>query len=465
MNFFSIRSLILYGLGCILIILLGCKDDENPAPTPEPPDPVDTVDYSKPFAGVPVTSDIVMYEINERAFSASGDFNGILGRLDSIKALGVNVIWLMPVHPIGEINSVNSPYSVKNYQEVNPEYGDLEDLKNLVVESHKRGMAIMLDWVANHTAWDNPWIENEDWYTQDGNGNIIHPSGTNWQDVADLNYSNDEMRLAMISAMKYWIFNANIDGFRCDAADFVPYSFWKQAIDSLLNIPGRDLILLAEGARDNHFDAGFQMTFGWDFFNRNKNVFQNNQPATGYSLTHQNEYNNVPEGRHILRFTSNHDECAWNDTPIGLFGGIDASMAAFVISAYMGGVPLIYNGQEVGCPIKLPFFSNSQIDWTLNPDIFQEYKRIIGLRKSNIALRSGVLNDFSDSDVVAFIRESSDNEVLVFVNTRNSTKTFDLPENILNTNWTDAGSGETVTMNSTLNLDAFEYAVFVGVED
>jgi glycosidase len=322
-------------------------------------------------------------------------------------------------------------------------------------------MAVILDWVANHTAWDNPWIENEDWYTQDGNGNIIHPPGTNWQDVADLNYNNNEMRLAMIDAMKYWIFNVNVDGFRCDAADFVPYSFWKQAIDSLVNIPGRDLVLLAEGARDDHFDAGFQLTFGWDFFTRNKNVIRDNQTATGYFQTHQNEYNNVPTGSHILRFTSNHDICAWEDTPIAMFGGLDASISAFVITAYMGGVPLIYNGQEVGCPIKLPFFSNSQINWTLNPDVFQEYKRIIGLRNSNDALRTGQVSDFSSSDVVAFMRETNENEVLVFVNTRSSAKTFDLPEEFQNTSWQDTGSGETITLSTTIDLDVFGYKVFV----
>nr|NQU92851.1 alpha-amylase [Bacteroidota bacterium] len=456
-----IRSSILFSIIYFLIILLGCKDDINPEPTPEPPDPIDTTSHNDPVFEIPNTSDIIMYEINERAFSASGDFAGILNRLDSIKALSVNVIWLMPIHPIGEINSVNSPYSVKNYKEVNPEFGNLEDLQNLVEEAHNRGMAIILDWVANHTAWDNPWIQNKSWYTQDANGNIIHPLGTNWQDVADLNYSNAEMRLEMINAMKYWMLTADIDGFRCDAADFVPYSFWKQAIDSLLNIPDREIILLAEGARDDHFDAGFQMAFGWDFFNKNKNVFRNGHSAVGFYQTHQNEYNNIPDGRQILRFTSNHDECAWDDTPLGLFGGIEASMAAYVISAYMGGVPLIYNGQEVGCPIKLPFFSNSQINWTINPDMFQEYKRILGLRNSNAALRNGVLNAFSDNNIVAFKREASGNEVLVFVNTRNGTKTFELPSNIQNTTWKDAENGETITLNSSISFDAFEYFVFI----
>jgi glycosidase len=444
----------------IIAVLLSCSEKDETIKLPEPSDS-DTLQNDEPFSEVPDTPDIIMYEINERAFSISGDFAGITDRLDSISALGVNVIWLMPVHPIGEINSVNSPYCVKDYEDINPEYGDLEDLQYLVREAHNKGMAVILDWVANHTSWDNPWIQNKSWYTQDAEGNIIHPAGTDWQDVADLNYSNAEMRLEMIETMKYWILNANIDGYRCDAADFVPYSFWSQAIDELQNMPGRDIILLAEGARIDHFNAGFQMNFGWDFYNKNISVFQNGQSATGFYQTHQNEYNNISDGLHRLRFTSNHDKCAWEDTPLVLFGGKEASIAAFVTTAYMGGVPLVYNGQEVGCPIKLPFFSNSEIDWSLNPDIFHEYKRILGIRNSNIALREGALEEFSSDDIVAFVRKSGDNEVLVLVNTRSETKTLELPASIQNTTWQNVINGISTTLSDTINLDAFEYIVFI----
>ena len=181
---------------------------------------IDTAQYETPFAEVPAISDISMYEINERAFSVAGTFDGILSRIDSIKALNINVIWLMPINPIGTINSVNSPYCVKNYFAVNPEYGTLEDLRKLVREAHARKMAVILDWAANHTSWDNPWIQaHPNWYVHDPGGNIIHPPGTNWQDVAELDYSNSEMRLEMIRALKYWVLKANIDGYRCDAAE------------------------------------------------------------------------------------------------------------------------------------------------------------------------------------------------------------------------------------------------------
>ncbi len=444
----------------LLFVTISCKDKEPnilpPVVSTDPPQ------YETPFANIPNTSDIVMYEINERAFSTSGNFAGILPRLDSIKALGVNVIWLMPIHPIGVTKTVNSPYCISDFQEVNPEYGTLEDLRTLTREAHQRGIAVLLDWAANHTSWDHPWItSNKTWYTQDANGNIIQPEGTNWQDVADLNFDNSKMRLEMIKALKYWVLTANIDGYRCDAADYVPFAFWKQAIDSLNKIPNRNLIMLAEGARADHFAAGFQMNFGWDFFTKNKSVYKSNQSAGGYLATHQSEYNAIPDGSEKLRFTSNHDECAWDDTPIGLFGGKQASISAFVITAFLGGVPLIYNGQEVGCPVKLPFFSRSPINWSTNPDMFAEYKRLMGLRAAHPALRSGDLTYFPDTNFAAFKRTLGTDEVVVLVNTRNAAKTLNVPAALQNTTWKDAFTGSVVNLGTSLNIGAFQYSILV----
>ncbi len=417
--------------------------------------------YGIPYTDIPNTADIVMYEINERAFSVSGDFDGILPRLDSIKDLGVNVIWLMPIHPIGKIKTVNSPYCIQNFTEVNPEYGNLEKLRTLVSEAHKRKIAVILDWAANHTSWDNPWIQNKAWYTQDASGNIISPAGTNWQDVADLNFDNMEMRQEMIKAMKYWVLQVNVDGYRCDAADFIPFLFWKQAIDSLRKIPNRDIIMLAEGARKDHFNAGFDINFGWEFFSKAKSIFKSNQSASEFLSAHQSEYAGIPTGTHRLRFTSNHDECAWDDTPLGLFGGKDGSIAAFVATAYMGGIPLIYNGQEVGCPVKLPFFSKSPLDWKTNPDMVKTYKKLISIRTSNAALRIGNLEHFAHNDIVSFKRKSGANEVLVLVNVRNSAKSYTLHTAIQNSEWKDAISGENVMLGTSLELKGYEYQVLV----
>ena len=439
-----------------IIFTLSCKKKID---TPDPiTPPVVVVPVVTPFE-VPNISDIVMYEINERAFSTSGNFAGILPRLDSIKALGVNVIWLMPIHPIGIIKTVNSPYCIKDFEAVSPEYGTLEEFKNLVAEAHKRKIAVILDWVANHTAWDNPWIARKDWYSQDANGNIIRPAGTNWQDVADLNFDNQEMRLEMIKSMKYWIKTANIDGYRCDAANYVPFSFWKQAIDTLRNIPNRKVIMLAEGARADHFEAGFQINFGWDFFGKNKTIFNSTQSAYGYNQTHLNEYAKIPSGSHKLRFTSNHDECAWDNTPLALFGGLEGSLSAFVVSAFMGGIPLIYNGQEVGCPKKLPFFSRSPIDWTTNPDMLKTYKTLMAIRAAHPALRTGNLVAYPNVDICVFKRSIGTDEVLVLANTKESQSVWGVPNILQKTAWKNAVTGKIVNLETDITLGNYEYLI------
>lgn len=451
----------------LLLVLVACSSSDTPVPPVTPPPPpvtyTDPPQYGSPFAGVPDTKDLIIYEINLRAFSPQGTFAGIIPRLDSIKKLGANTIWLMPIYPVGIANSVGqlgSPYSVRNYKEVNAEFGTLADLRNLVDLAHSKGMAVILDWVANHTAWDNPWIVNTTWYTLNSYGAISIPPGTNWNDVADLNYSSAAMRRAMFNAMKYWILAANVDGYRCDYADGVPFDFWKPAMDTLKNIPGRKLVLLAEGARPDHFTAGFQLNYAWDFYGSLISVIKNGSPASNLFTANTSETSLLPSGAFKLRFTTNHDETAWNDTPLGLFGGIQGSMAAFVLASYLGGVPLIYNGQEVGCPVKLPFFSKSPIDWSTNPNLTFEYKKLIAIRKSSEAVKQGTVESFPDADVVAFKRKLGADEVLVIVNTRNAPNTYTLPAAVANTTWTNPlDNNATVNLGTQVNLSAYSYLI------
>lgn len=420
---------------------------------------VDPPAYGTPYNNISATEDMVMYEINERAFSASGNLQGIIDRLDSIKALGVNTIWLMPIHPIGITKTVNSPYCVRNYKEVNTEFGTLDILRDLVSQAHQKNMAVIIDWVANHTAWDNPWINNKDWYTQDGSGNIVIPPGTNWSDVADLNYSNNDMRLAMIKAMKYWVLTANIDGYRTDAADLVPYDFWKQAIDTLKNMPGRNLILLAEGSRTDHFTAGFQLNYAWDFYTALKNVFKNNNAASSLFTANTNEYASIPTGKKKLRFTTNHDESAWDATPITLFNGKQGALAASVITSYINGGPLIYSSQEVGRITTVPFFSNSPIDWTQNSDMVTAYKNIFAFYNNSNALRRGSLTAYTDNDIVCFKKTYNTEEAVVLVNTRNSIINYTLPAALTNTNWNNAFDNTAVTLATSISINPYGYIV------
>lgn len=405
--------------------------------------------------------DIAMYEINFRAFSNSGDISGVIDRLDSIKKLGINVIWLMPHYPIGQLRSINSPYCIKNYVDVNPELGNIQNMKALVNEAHKRDIAIIIDWVANHTSWDHPWIANKDWYTQDAAGNIVHPPGTNWQDVADLNFTNAEMRLEMIKSMKFWVENVLIDGFRCDAADYVPLDFWKQAIDSLRLIPNRKLLMFAEGERKNHFDAGFDMNFGWDFFGTGKNVFGQNQSAGQFFNAQNREYATLPPNTHPVRFTTNHDENNSSGIPQVIYGGENGALAAFVATAYLGGVPMIYNGQEVGCETNLAIFSATPIDWNFNNALLAKYQQLMAIRKNNSALRTGTLTNLATSQVVGFTRKTDNNEAFVIINTRNENVSYTIPSPQVGTTWKDAQTEVDEVLSTSISLAPYQFKILV----
>jgi glycosidase len=418
----------------------------------------DILQYGTPFQHVPIPADIVMYEINPGAFSATGDFNGITAGLDSIKSLGINTIWIMPIFPIGILKSIGSPYCVRNYLEVNPDYGILDDYRNLVNEAHNRNMAVIMDWVGNHTSWDNPWIQNKSWYTQDANGNIISPAGTNWTDVADLNYNNTDMRLAMISAMKFWALTANIDGFRCDAADYIPYDFWKQAIDTLQNMKGRSFILLAEGARTDHFTAGFQLNYAWDFLTTLKNVFISGNTASQLFTSNNSEYVTVPVGKRKLRFTTNHDESGVA-TPVQLFNGIEGAMAASVITITLQGAPLLYCGQEVGVSNRFMYSSQRPIDWTMNPDMRNTYRQILTFYNVSNALRSGTLQTYNDSDIIVYTKTYLNENVLVIVNCRNKIISYPLPSSLANSAWSNALDNSTTTLGTILTLQPYQFYI------
>ena len=439
----------------LLVVVVACEKDPANKPV-DPQNPNSRPGYGQPFAALPEVEDILMYEVNLRAFSQTGDLQGVIGRLNHIKSLGVNMIWLMPIHPIGTVNSVNSPYSVRDYTAVGDEYGSLADLRQLTDAAHALGMGVMLDWVANHTAWDHPWIDSTSWYTQDANGNIIHPPGTNWLDVADLNFNNPNMRKAMIEAMHYWIYEANIDGFRCDYADGVPFDFWQEVIASTDTMAEREIIFFAEGSRSNHFAAGFDLSFGWAFYGAVKNVF-NGQAASQIFNASANEYRNTPAGKHWVRFTTNHDESAWDATPIQLFNGQEGALAASVITVFSAGVPLIYSSQEVARSGTLPFFSRSPINWNANPAFLAANQRMLQFYADTEAARIGELTAYPHNDVVSFKKVHQATEVVVIANVRNANVTYALPPDLANTVRWDVMAQDSISLGSELNLSAYQF--------
>ncbi|MDO7845154.1 alpha-amylase family glycosyl hydrolase [Hymenobacter sp. M29] len=444
------------------------KDTTPPVPvtppitsTPTPPQ------YGTPFAGVPNREDAVIYQVNMRAFSQAGNFAGVLARLDSIKAVGTNVLYLMPIYPVGQAvgsyPSYNSPYAVKDYRAVNAEFGTLADLRTLVDAAHARGMAVMLDWVANHTSWDNPWITaHPDWYKANAAGNIaaVSNNGTTYNDVAQLDFTNAYLRAEMISAIKSWVFTANVDGFRFDYADFQPNDFWKQAIDTLRNVKTHKLLLLAEATRSANFASGFDYNFGFNFYGGIRGVYISNGPATNFDALNASEYVGATGTQQVVRYITNHDANDSDGTPVTQFGGKAGAMSAFVITALYKGVPMIYNGQEAGMTAKIPFpFTSVKVQWGVNPDVKRAYQQLMAARAASPALRSGTPTAYSTANVCAFTKTAGSEQAFVLANVRNSVQTFTVPAALANTSWTNALQGGTYAVGATISLPAYGYLV------
>ena len=449
-----------------LFALLSCsKHNSTPVPV-TPPDSTTTTttdtipaQYGTPFTSVPDPRDVSIYQVNIRAFSSTHNLQGVSSRLDQIKALGVNVVYLMPVYPVGSLKSVNSPYCIRNFDSVGTEYGSLTDLRTFVDGAHSRGMAVMLDYIVNQTSWDHPWItQHPDWYVHDANGNIEQLS--TYTDVAALNFTSSAMRLSVIRSMRNWVYRANIDGFRCDFADNPPIDFWQQAIDTLRNITTHKLLMLAEGTRSANYGAGFDYNFGMQFYGATLKGIFTGGAATLIDNSNSVEYTGASGTNQIVRYLTNHDVDGSDGAPVTLFGGKNGSMAAFVVIAYMRGVPFIYNGTEVAFPTAITFpFTTVTIDWTQNPDVTAQYTQVIALRNASTAIRRGTLNSYDNNDICAFTKTTPGDTVFVAVNLRNSAVTYPVPANLQNTSWTDGFDGTAQSLSTQLTLPAYGYRV------
>lgn len=431
---------------CVLAAIVACK------PTPE----TKNVAFE-----MPAVADIAMYQVNPRVFAPQNSLNAVAARIDSIRELGVNVMWVMPIYPIGIEKGKNSPYCIRDYKAIAPEFGTIDDFKHLTQVCHEHGMGIILDWVANHTAWDHPWVKDHpDWYTHDEKTDtIIHPRPWDWLDVADLNYDNKEMRAAMIDAMKFWITEVGIDGFRCDVADGVPADFWKDAIDQLRAAAGnRKIVMLAEGKRlDNFTVGGFDMNYGWDYKDELVKVF-NGAPASDLIAADKAEYDSLPAGKVKLRFTTNHDH-ATETEPCVQFTNDRGAMAAYVASIFPHGGALIYGSQEVGYPEPINFFKYVPVDWTAKPEIYKEYKELIELYNEEPALRKGSLTTYPDADVLVFEKADGDDRFLVLVNVRNERKTVQTPQDWVGRETEDEITDQKMKLGESVTLNPFQYLI------
>jgi len=430
----------------ILLAVVGCKPNQQPA---------------EAAFEMPAPQDIAMYQVNPRVFAPSNSLNAVAARIDSIRELGVNVMWVMPIYPIGEEKGKNSPYCIRDYKAIAPEFGTIDDFKHLTQVCHEHGMGIILDWVANHTAWDHPWLKaHPDWYTHDEQTDtIIHPRPWDWYDVADLNYDNKDMRQAMIDAMKFWIVEVGIDGFRCDVADGVPADFWKEAIDTLRQAASpRQIVMLAEGKRSDNFTVGgFDMNYGWDYKDELVKVF-NGAPASDLIKADKAEYDSLPDGKVKLRFTTNHDH-ATEVEPCVQFTNDRGAMAAYVASIFPHGGALIYGSQEVGYPEPINFFKYVPVDWTQKPEIYDEYEELIELYNEHPALRKGRLTTYPDQDVLIFEKYDDNERFLLLVNVRNAERQAAIPAEWVGRETEDELTDHKIKLETTQTLAPFQYLI------
>lgn len=401
----------------------------------------------------------VFYEANPRVFATSNQLNAITARLEDIKNLGVDVIWLMPICEQGQLKAIGSPYCIKNFTKVHPQYGTLDDLKNLVNKAHGMDMKVILDWIANHTSWDNPWLENKGWHSTDASGNVISPPGFNWTDVADLNFGNADMRKAMKDAMAFWVTEAGIDGFRCDYAEGVPQDFWIDALQYLRTLDS-DIILLAEGDKDWIYEVGFDVMYAWSFPSALEKVFGGNSSASTLFDSYNNDMESVPEGKSRMRYIINHDTAS-EKSPISRYGGERGSMAAFVITTMLEGCPLIYSSQEVGYSKSLSFFSNNVMKWDSNKAYTEEYIKVMEAFNStrDVRVKKPQLANTGNVAKLTFTN-SIDEALVVMVNTKNEKATVNVPFAIAGMEVTDLMTGQKVVAESSIDLDPYQYLIY-----
>jgi glycosidase len=412
----------------------------------------------------------VMYQINTRAFTREGTFRAAEKHLPHLKDLGVTILWMMPIHEIGVKNrkgTLGSPYSVKDYYSVNPEFGTLADFKHFVNEAHKQGFYVILDWVANHTAWDNPLVtEHPEWYDKDWKGDFRPTPWWDWSDIINLNYSSPELRKYMTDAMKYWVREADIDGYRCDVAGFVPVDFWNNARRELDQI--KPVFMLAEWeSRDLH-EYAFDMTYAWTWYEKMEQVAQGKAKDLGGLFVYYS-WNESSFPRDAIRMVgvSNHDKNAWEGTEFELFGkGLQAAM---VLSVVGEGMPMIYNGQEAGNTKRLKFFEKDEIVWRAHPN-GELYKKLFALKKSNSTLLNWghnatmtlVPNSVPDK-VFSFVRRNDKDKIFVVMNFSDLPNTVTFKETLYHGDYTEyfTGAKSKMDANTKLILKPWSYHVFV----
>ena len=440
----------------------------TPALAQRPPlDQRTEADYApRPYVSLhnaPWMKDAVIYQVNTRQFSKEGTFRAAQTQLPRLKKLGVDVIWLMPIHPIGVKNrkgTLGSPYSVRDYKAVNPEFGTKADLKAFVDAAHAQGMHVILDWVANHTAWDNDWVaQHPDWYKRAWNGDFHPTPWLDWSDIIDLDYSKPALRKAMTEAMAYWVRDFGIDGYRADVAGFVPLDFWESARADLEQI--RPVFMVAEWKTPDLLARAFDAAYSWQWYETMEGIAAGKPASSLYDYYSENEKAWPKAGMRLL-WIENHDINAWHNTQFEAFG--DMLPAAITLEMVSEGLPMIYDGQEACNPKRLQFFEKDAIDWSKPCPLNDLYRDLIAFRKAHPALANGrdgatmvkVDND-KPAQVFSFVRAAGSDKVFAAFNFSKAPVTVTFPTALQAGDYREFRTGAAVSVKAgaTMTLPAW----------
>ena len=418
------------------------------------------------------TRNASIYQINTRQFTPEGTFRAAERQLPRLKELGVDILWLMPIHPIGQAKrkgALGSPYAVRDYLGVNPEFGTLDDFKHFVAAAHHLGLHVILDWVGNHTSWDNVLrTSHPEWYEKDDKGNAHPTPWYDWDDIIDLDYTQPALRRYMTAAMTYWVREAGVDGYRADAAGLIPQDFWDNASRELRAI--KPVFMLAEWeSRDMHAYA-FDASYAWSWWDGLRAIAEGKADATSLYTYYAWNQKFYPKQAYRMLYTTNHDKNAWDGTEFEIFG--PAVDAAIVFSFVSEGMPMIYNGQEAGNHKRLAFFERDAIQWQPSP-YEALYKKLLSLKKRNTALWNGewgatmlqVQND-APKQVFSFVRQNAKDKVFAVFNLSGKAVQAGFTGHLHAGGYRDFSTGETVRVDSGSRFDMapWSYRILVKAE-
>jgi glycosidase len=449
----------------LVVFLLSCKEGKK----------TETQKKNKPamtnrFKPVDWAHNTNVYEVNVRQYTPEGTFNAFLRELPRLKEMGVQTLWFMPVTPIAQKNkkgSLGSYYACSDYTSINPEFGTLDDFKNLVDKAHDEGMKVIIDWVANHTGWDHVWTkEHPDYYLRDSSTNDFKIA-SGMDDIIELDFTNPALRKAMIDAMKFWVQECDIDGFRCDLAFWVELDFWKEARPELDAI--KPLFWLGEyDELDNpEYGEAFDASYTWTWMHKAKDFYQQKQ-AVDSLIKVLKKYDDLGDSTMRAWFTTNHDENSWNGTEYEKYGDMAKALAVF--SCTWNGIPLLYSGQELPNKKRIKFFDKDTIHWTGTNELAGFYKTLLHLHSTNPALRSGdsasqtfILKTSDPQNVFAYLRRNRNNEVLVVLNlSANNDLHFDITDDKIKGVYKNvfSGAANDFSVERSFEMQGWEFLVY-----